>query len=79
MKNSLLFIIILLFSFFIILLSLPNKKEKFNSNINFSPIPHIKYPTLTFFDSQPTGYNSGTRSYSNPYFALEVAQGLDTN
>jgi len=78
MKNSILFIIFLLFSFFIIEFFY-NIKEKFNSNINYSPIPYIKYPKLNSFDSQPTGYNSGTRSYSNPYFALEVAQGLDTN
>ncbi len=27
----------------------------------------------------PSGYDSGTRSYMNPYFAIQIAQGLDTN
>jgi hypothetical protein len=47
--------------------------------ISYAPIPYIRRPLLTSFSSQPSGYNSGTRNYSNPFFALEVAQGLDTN
>lgn len=26
-----------------------------------------------------SGYDSGTREYTNPLFAIQVAQGLDTN
>ena len=46
---------------------------------NYAPIPYIHRPLLNHFSSQPSGYDAGTRDYSNPYFALEVAQGLDTN
>ncbi len=75
--NKIFFILILII-IFIILKMYPFNKENFYSNINYSPIPWIFYPKLNYFDSEPTGYDSGTRSYSNPYFALEVAQGLDT-
>ena len=49
------------------------------SSFDFASIPYIHRPLLNYFSSQPSGYDAGTRSYSNPYFALEVAQGLDTN
>jgi hypothetical protein len=46
---------------------------------NFAPIPFIFKPQLNYFDDMPGGYDSATRSYYNPYFAQQVAQGLDTN
>ena len=46
---------------------------------NFAPLPYFYYPLLSNFSSQPSGYDSATRSYYNPNFAIEVAQGLDTN
>ena len=45
----------------------------------FAPIPYIHKPLLNHFSSQPSAYDTGTRSYYNPFFDLEVAQGLDTN
>lgn len=44
----------------------------------YAPVPYVHRPLLHYFSSQPSGYDSGTRNYSNPFFALEVAQGLDT-
>ncbi len=70
------FIIFLILLFVILYINITSV-EKFN--LNYAPIPYIKYPVVRYFDYQPSGYDSGTRSYSNPYFALEVAQGLDTN
>ena len=49
-------------------------------NMNkFAQIPFIYRPQLNYFDDTPSGYDSATRSYYNPYFAQQVAQGLDTN
>ena len=46
---------------------------------NFAPIPFLYRSQLNYFDDTPSGYDPATRSYYNPYFAQQVAQGLDTN
>lgn len=56
----------------------PNYEYFYNIN-NFAPIPFIYKPQIHFFEDLPTGYDSGSRNYTNPYFAQQVAQGLDTN
>lgn len=52
--------------------------ETFVDYVDYAPIPYFHRPLLRYFDSEPSGYDAGTRSYYNPAFALEVAQGLDT-
>ncbi len=55
-------------------------KDELFLNINdFAPIPFMYRPQLNYFDDTPSGYDSATRSYYNPYFAQQVAQGLDTD
>jgi hypothetical protein len=55
------------------------KNETFLNINNFAPIPFMYRSYLNYFDDIPSGYDSATRSYYNPYFAQQVAQGLDTN
>lgn len=55
------------------------KPELFLNINDFAPIPFMYRPQLNYFDDTPSGYDSATRSYYNPYFAQQVAQGLDTN
>jgi hypothetical protein len=56
-----------------------SKHETFFNINDFAPIPFIYNTKLNYFDDIPSGYDSATRSYLNPYFAQQVAQGLDTN
>jgi hypothetical protein len=56
----------------------PKPEHFFNIN-DFAPLPFFYRPPLNYFDDTPSGYDSATRSYYNPIFAQQVAQGLDTN
>lgn len=51
--------------------------DLFNFN-NYQSLPFLRLPPINYYSSIPTGYDSGTRGYYNPYFAQQVAQGLDT-
>lgn len=75
---NLIILFILLISVVLIQRYNQNPEHFFNFN-NFASIPFMYKPQLTYFDDIPTGYDSATRSYYNPYFAQQVAQGLDTN
>ncbi len=55
------------------------KSELFLSINDFAQIPYMYMPHLFYFNNIPSGYDSSTRSYYNPYFAQQVAQGLDTD
>jgi hypothetical protein len=55
------------------------KSEPFLNIYDFAPIPFMYRPQLNYFDDTPSGYDPATRSYYNPYFAQQVAQGLDTD
>ena len=55
------------------------KSETFLNINDYAFIPFLYRPQLHYFDDTPSGYDSSTRSYYNPYFAQQVAQGLDTN
>lgn len=55
------------------------KSEPFFNINDFTQIPFMLRPQLNYFNDIPSGYDSATRSYNNPYFAQQVAQGLDSN
>ena len=75
------FILLVLTGIVILIHYFSNNPEYFvlaQSPSVYAPVPYVHRPLLHYFSSQPSGYDSGTRNYSNPFFALEVAQGLDT-
>lgn len=43
--------------------------------------PNPSEPNIDYQDylNEVSGYDSGTRGYDNPFYALNVANGLDTN
>ena len=55
------------------------KFESFLNINDFANIPFIYKQHLNYFNDTPSGYDSATRSYYNPYFDQQVAQGLDTD
>jgi hypothetical protein len=71
----------ILFSIILWIHNISIKNENFKSfNFNDSaPIPFLRLPPINYYSGIPTGYDSGTRGYYNPYFAQQVAQGLDTD
>lgn len=76
---SLNFIILLVLIIVVIIIHYFGYKHEYFFNINdFATIPFMYRPKLNFFEDIPTGYDSATRSYYNPYFAQQVSQGLDT-
>ena len=50
----------------------------FNFN-DYGQYPYLRLPPINYYSNIPTGYDSGTRDYNNPFFAQQVAQGLETN
>ena len=55
------------------------KSEPFFNINDFAQIPFMYRQQLNYFNDTPSDYDSATRSYYNPYFAQQVAQGLDTD
>ena len=51
-----------------------------NKILYLSP-PNSTQPNVDYQDylNEVSGYDAGTRGYNNPYYALGVAAGLDTN
>lgn len=79
-QTNLFLIILLIFLVIIFWIYFFGYKFDYFLNINdFAPIPFIYNSQLRYFNDIPSGYDSSTRSYMNPYFAQQVAQGLDTN
>jgi len=78
MNWNLIIILLIIYIFFYL-----SRNSEYFRNYNYDMIVERPYSYEPDVDYQAylntvSGYNSGTRGYSNPYYAQQVASGLDT-